>query len=183
MEDVIYIVLFVIYVIFALLKKGAEKNEGEKPAKRKILTPQEVLERIEEIKREQEAKALAREGQQEQELPPPPAAEAQSSASDEERPSNIPHPVEYNDPVPKTETKYDSPFSYDNMTSLEYYERESPKAIIKETSPDITTAPSEGRNISSFYSANMNLRTIFIWKEILDTPVALRGRNTMLRRF
>jgi len=186
MEDFIYIVFFVIYIIFAILKKLGEKSAIDKnktsgPTSKAPSPVKDIFARLEEIKKQQE---MAAKQTQQQE---PNAAENIERASGEQpapysveaRQTHLQAPPE-EEPVQTHTNKLNEyasqqNFSYDEMESLE---QTLPTAVSHENlsfkekkESTFQHEPPETDYSYSEFTQVSDLQKAFVWKEVFDKPL------------
>ena len=175
MDNLVYVIFFIIYVVFSILKKAGEKKAIERnktdPSSPPQPKPKGIFERLEEIKKIQEQ--AARELQEKMEPSPSP------------RPQPVPLK---SPPVPEIkEKKMHETVSYDQVQSLELntIEALSLENFPESVGMDMTyiveeSIESESEETWSLFDFNFenpqNLQQAFLLKEILDSPVALQKK-------
>lgn len=174
MEDFIYVVFFIIYIVFTILKKVGEKKAIEHnktaPASPPQPKPKGIFERLEEMKRMQEQ--AAREIQQEKEALPPlstrPPVQVTPKSVPRVTEKSLQDKVSY-DQVKSLETNVIEPVSLEKLPEsikmdVKYYMEKSPEPELEESDFSF------GFNFENIE----NLQQAFVLKEILDSPLAIR---------
>ena len=182
MEDFIYIIFFVIYIIFAILKKVGEKqaidkNKNAGPAEKKPGPVKDIFARLEEIKRQQEmaAKQTQREANAANKMdrPAPYAGRSEQKTVPAYQPEPVPVQSEK-----LNEYAAQQDFSYDELESLEEPITPLPSLeeiyFDEEVESDFEQETMESHSWSSGVLQDTNLQKAFVWKEIFDKPLALR---------
>ncbi len=183
MEDLIYVLFFVIYIVFAILKKVMQKKAIDKNTSPGTSEPapgpvKGIFARLEEIQRQQEMAARQaaepQESTQEEETPAPYSAPQQQ----EKMPVPAPEPVTtYSDEL--DEYAAQKKFTYDDYESLE---QKIPEAV---SLSDLSVKKKKGSLIKEeeyyepagfgfSFMEPADLQKAFVWKEVFDKPIALR---------